>query len=102
MLKSIIKWVSIAACVMALAVTIFVAAYQGKTIRKQNQTIMFQQEVIDSLLNRRMVVFDVSLAVTDKSRFSVYGKYNKGTINVPSEKTYILEIDSSRVEMKPN
>ena len=56
--------------------------------------------MIDSLLNRRMTVFDVQLHVTDKSRFAIYGRYNKGTINVPNERRYELTIDSTNVSMK--
>jgi hypothetical protein len=59
-----------------------------------------QTVIIDSLLKRRMTVFDVTLSVTDKSRFAVYGKYNKGTIYVPSERTYELKIDSTNISMK--
>ena len=59
-----------------------------------------QSLVIDSLLKRRDKFIDVQLHVTDKSRFAIYGRYNKGTINVPNERTYLLEIDSTSVNMK--
>lgn len=59
-----------------------------------------QSRVIDSLLKRRDKFIDVQLHVTDKSRFAIYGRYNKGTINVPNERTYLLEIDSTSVNMK--
>lgn len=67
---------------------------QRKQIRQLTHRIDEQSEVIDSLLARRMKVFDVRLEVMDKSRTNVYGRYNKGTISVPSVKTYRLELDS--------
>lgn len=68
-----------------------------KTLRKQVEE---QSAVIDSLLARRMTVFDVELHVTDRSRLNVYGRYNKGTISVPAEKTYRLELDSVKIQPK--
>lgn len=59
-----------------------------------------QSRVIDSLLNRRMTVFDVQMHIQDKSKFSIYGSHNKGTINVPNERTYTLEIDSVNMKVK--
>jgi hypothetical protein len=47
-----------------------------------------------------MTVFDVQLNVTDKSRSTIYGRYNKGTISMPQEKTYKLEMDSMKVSVK--
>ena len=67
---------------------------QRKQIRQLTHRIDEQSEVIDSLLARRMKVFDVRLEVMDRSRTNVYGRYNKGTISVPSVKTYRLELDS--------
>lgn len=97
----IIKWIIAAALVVALGFVSTIAGIQSGTIRKQETSMLHQRKVIDSLLNRRMVVFDVALSVTDKSRFAVYGKYNKGTITIPNEKTYILKIDSSTVSLTP-
>ena len=59
-----------------------------------------QSRVIDSLLARRMTVFDVQLHVQDKSKFAIHGQYNKGTINVPSIRTYELVIDSTSINVK--
>lgn len=69
------------------------AALQGKRVKEQHQTIAHQSEVIDSLLNRRMNVFDVSLSVTDNSKLTVYGKKSEN-LQVPAEKTYLLKLDS--------
>lgn len=40
------------------------------------------------------------LHVRDQSKFTIYGKYNKGTINVPNERTYTLEVDSINMKIK--
>ncbi|MDR1552564.1 MAG: hypothetical protein LBS69_03750 [Prevotellaceae bacterium] len=59
-----------------------------------------QTQVIDSLLARRMTLFDVKLQVTDKSKSVIHGRYNKGTINMPQERTYTLSIDSMNIKIK--
>ena len=71
-----------------------------RNLKNAETTIEFQRSTIDSLLNRRMTVFDVQLNVTDKSRFTIHGRYNKGTISVPSERVYELKIDSTRINLK--
>ena len=43
-------------------------------------------------------MMDVKLYVTDRSKNNIYGRYNKGTITIPTVKTYKLEVDSVRVE----
>ena len=91
-------------CAMGAAATITVlsAKLKSKTevCAELKQRTEEQSRVIDSLLNRRMTVFDVQLHVTDKSHFAIYGRYNKGTINVPNERRYELTIDSTNVSMK--
>ncbi|MDR1627648.1 MAG: hypothetical protein LBR79_02600 [Oscillospiraceae bacterium] len=57
-----------------------------------------QTHIIDSLLARRMTLFDVKLQVTDKN--IIHGRYNKGTINMPQERTYTLSIDSMNIKIK--
>lgn len=100
------KWIIIAAAAYfaATACTISVLSVQLHSSQQvcaalKDRTVE-QSRVIDSLLNRRMTVFDVQLHVQDKSRFAIYGRYNKGTINVPNERTYELVIDSTIVNVK--
>ncbi|MBO4654933.1 MAG: hypothetical protein J5644_05255 [Bacteroidales bacterium] len=100
------KWIIIAAAVYfaATTATISVLSFQLKSrtevCNNLKERTAEQSRVIDSLLNRRMTVFDVQLHVTDKSHFAIYGRYNKGTINVPNERSYLLEIDSTSINMK--
>jgi hypothetical protein len=68
-----------------------------KTLKAQ---VTEQSAIIDSLLKRRMTLLDVELYVTDKSRNIVYGRNNKGTITMPQERKYILEVDSANVRIK--
>lgn len=104
------NWIKIAidiviiVCVMgaSAAITILSEKLKSKTevcaeLKKRSDE---QSRVIDSLLNRRDKFIDVQLHVTDKSRFAIYGRYNKGTINVPNERRYELTIDSTNVTMR--
>ncbi len=100
------KWIIIAAAVYFAATTGTIAVL---SVQLKNKTEMCshlkeqtaeQSRVIDSLLNRRDKFIDVQLHVTDKSRFAIYGRYNKGTINVPNERTYTLEVDSINMKIK--
>lgn len=86
--------------VLAFGITITSILYaltlkQNKVYAKR---IERQDVVIDSLIARRMHVFDVKMTVTDKSKSVVYGKYNKGTITMPTEKIYILDFDTLQVK----
>ena len=67
-----------------------------KTLKNQ---VKEQGIVIDSLLARKMTLFDVKLTVTDRSKSIIYGRYNKGTITMPQERFYKLLIDSSSVSI---
>lgn len=69
-------------------------------IQEQSKIITRQGAVIDSLLQRREKFIDVQLYVTDKSNNKIYGRYNKGTIAMPQEKVYRLEIDSTNFKIK--
>lgn len=71
-----------------------------KRINEQSKIITRQGAVIDSLLQRREKFIDVQLYVTDKSSNKIYGRYNKGTIAMPQEKVYRLEIDSTNFKIK--
>lgn len=72
---------------------------QKHIVTLKNQ-VKRQNIVIDSLLARRMTVFDVQLTVTDKSRNVISGRYNKGSITMPQERIYKLTIDSSSIKIK--
>lgn len=67
---------------------------------EQSTVIERQATTIDSLLNRRDKFIDLQLHVTDKSKATIYGRYNKGTIIIPQEKIYRLELDSTTLNIK--
>lgn len=74
-----------------------VASLEGSHRRSLARQVKEQSVVIDSLLKRDQPLFDVDLYVTDKSRNTIYGRYNRGTINMPQERRYILQVDSVNV-----
>ena len=100
------KWIIIAAAAYfaATACTISILSVQLHSTKQVCANLRDRTEeqsrVIDSLLARRMTVFDVQLHVQDKSKFAIHGQYNKGTINVPSIRTYELVIDSTSINVK--
>ena len=69
-----------------------------KQTKVQLDRIEQQDKIIDSLLARRMHVVDIHMQVTDKSKNNIYGRYNKGTITIPTQKTYTLDIDSLNIK----
>ena len=77
-----------------------VASLEGNHRRSLQKQVKEQSVIIDSLLQRRMTVFDVQLHVTDKSVNKIYGRYNKGTISMPQERKYILEVDSVSMSVR--
>lgn len=90
-------WIKVfiyAVVAMAIATLTATTIAQAKHIRSLTAQVTEQSAVIDSLLKRRMTVFDVTLNVTDKSTNKIYGRYNKGSIIMPSNKSYVLELDS--------
>lgn len=96
-------WIKILiAAVLASAVCVMSVLYaeSHKHVKTLKAQVTEQSTIIDSLLARRMTVFDVQLHVTDKSHNTIYGRYNKGTIYMPQERKYILEVDSVNVRMK--
>lgn len=95
-----IYWIIIIILSAATCTAASIAIGQARHLKSLKHQVSEQSAVIDSLLKRRMTVFDVSLNVTDRSKISVYGRYNKGTINVPSERTYTLEVDSVNMTVK--
>lgn len=99
-MKTWIKLIIYAVVAVAIATLTAVSIGQSKQIRSLKAQVDEQHMVIDSLLKRRMTVIDCSLHVTDKSKFAIYGRYNKGTINVPNDRTYTLQIDSTSISLK--
>ncbi|MBO4654673.1 MAG: hypothetical protein J5644_03925 [Bacteroidales bacterium] len=93
-MKTYLKIIIYAAIAVAIATLLAVSISQGKHIKSLKIQVTEQSAVIDSLLKRRMTVFDVTLNVTDKSTNKIYGRYNKGSIIMPSNKSYVLELDS--------
>lgn len=100
MWKTIIKVCIYAVLVGLIAVLSVSVAKDRKHIKSLQTQVLEQKTIIDSLLNKESIVFDVQLNVTDKTRLVVNGKGNSGTINVPSEKTYVLEVDSTNISMR--
>lgn len=80
-------------------VTLSIAfAFSSRSNRQLQNRVQEQSKIIDSLLNRRIKAVDVELYVTDKSKNVIYGRYNKGTITMPQERKYILEVDSISIK----
>lgn len=72
--------------------------------RERQTTIDFQRTTIDSLLalppaHQQEIRLELNMAVTDKSKVDVNGKGNSGTINVPTERKYVVEIDSTSLNI---
>ena len=90
------------AAVLASAVCVMSVLYaeSHKHVKTLKAQVTEQSAIIDSLLKRRMTLLDVELYVTDKSVNKIYGRYNKGTITMPQERKYILEVDSVNVRME--
>lgn len=89
-----------AVLVLAAATAGSAAIAQHRHIKSLKRQVADQTVFIDSLLKRRMTVMDVRLNVTDKSRNTIYGRYNKGTITIPTQKTYMLELDSVSMRVR--
>ncbi len=96
------KWIWIVWAVLAAAtaVSTTTATLEGSHRRSLAKQVKEQSAVIDSLLGRNQPLLDVKLYVTDKSRNVIYGRYNKGTISMPQERRYILEVDSVNMRIK--
>lgn len=89
--------VALLSCAVAVMSTLY--AESRKHVKTLKAQVAEQSTVIDSLLKRRLEYIDVELFVTDKSRNVIYGRYNKGTITMPQERKYILEVDSTSVRI---
>ena len=91
------SWILMAVMAVVTSLSVTVASLEGGHRRSLARQVKEQSVVIDSLLKRDQPLFDVDLYVTDKSRNTIYGRYNRGTINMPQERRYILEVDSVNV-----
>ena len=80
----------------ALTFAIATSAH-NRSLKKQ---VKRQERIIDSLLTLNRNSVAIQLYVTDKSVNKIYGRYNKGTIQMPHEKVYLLEVDSSQFQLK--
>ena len=60
-------WIIIAVLGTALAVSVGIAAVQSSHLKSLKAQVAEQSAVIDSLLTRRMTVFDVHLDVTTRA-----------------------------------
>ena len=99
-MKTWIKTIFYTIAAVAIATLIAISTGQHRHIASLKTQVAEQRTVIDSLLKRRMTVFDCQLYATDKSRSTIYGRYNRGTINMPQERTYTLVIDSTKINLK--
>ena len=100
MMKTWIKTIVYAAIAVTITALSTTAALQGNHLRDARSQIKEQSVIIDSLLKVKKTYFNVDLHVTDKSVSKVYGSHNKGSITMPSERTYKLVIDSVNVKMR--
>jgi hypothetical protein len=95
-------WKILGYFILAAVLAVFIALYSGSV--KHNKTLKLQVKdqgvIIDSLLKRKTYTFDVKLNVTDRSRSIIYGRYNKGSISMPQERTYTLTVDSANFTVK--
>ena len=90
----IVKDVVFVAVIVILSVAVSGLIKHNATLKSQ---VKSQSEIIDSLLNRKEIVVNVSLNVTDKSTHKIQGKKNSGTINMPQENTYTIKLDSGTI-----
>ena len=94
------KWIVWGVLLAATAVATTAAGLEGNHRRSLARQVKEQSVVIDSLLCRNQPLLDVKLYVTDKSKNTIYGRYNKGYIAMPQERRYILEVDSVNMRIK--
>ena len=96
------KWIWIVWAVLAAATAVATttAVLEGGHRRSLAKQVKEQSVVIDSLLSRDRPLLDVQLYVTDRSRNTIYGRYNKGYIAMPQERRYILVVDSANTTLK--
>ena len=100
MMKIWIKTIIYAVLVSTIISLSVLSAVQGRHLKDMRKQVAEQSVVIDSLLVLKRTVFEINMEVTDKSVFKVNGSHNKGSISVPSDRTYHLIIDSCNVKMR--
>lgn len=96
-MKKWIKWLIRGVVSLLIVILLTVSISQGKHNKTLKNEVKHQQVVIDSLLKMERNSVEIQLFVTDKSVNKIYGRYNKGTISMPTEKSYTLEVDSVRL-----
>jgi len=74
-----------------------VIGIQQKRIKEQKETNKYLMNENDELRKLKTYHFETKLSVTDKSKLTVNGKGNSGTINVPTDINYIISIDSASI-----
>ena len=94
------SWIALAAMAVVASLAITVAVLEGNHRRSLARQVKEQSVVIDSLLARDLPLLDVKLYVTDRSVNKIYGRYNRGYINMPQERRYILVVDSANTTLK--
>ena len=93
-----ILYAVLSATIISLSI---LSSVQGRHLKDMRKQVAEQSVVIDSLLTIKRTVFEIDMKVTDKSVFKVNGSHNKGSISVPSDRTYHLVIDSCNVKIQP-
>lgn len=96
------KWILIVLFILVAALGICITGWVGesKTVRAQSKHITEQSMVIDSLLNiPPAIAVTAGMTVTDKSKIDVNAKNNSGTVNVPTERVYVLELQLDSTKM---
>lgn len=99
-----LKWAVAVASAAAIAVLSIVCSIRSAEVRvlksysdKQISIIERQSVAIDSLVRRKAINANVSMSVTDKSKNVVRGRKNSGTIELSSDKSYKMVLDSISV-----
>ena len=98
------KWI-VVIFVLTAALGISITGWVGArmTVNSQARHITEQSLIIDSLLNvPPSIAITADMSVTDKSKIDVNAKNNSGTVNVPTERVYVLELqlDSTKITVE--
>ena len=74
------------------------------TTNHLKKALFEQREDIQEVMSKLppSVAVDCHLAVEDKSKMTINGKGNSGSISVPQDKTYYLELKMDSVSIKVN
>lgn len=99
-MRTWVRWIIRAVAAVLVVALATATALQGAHLRTLRNANREQSRVIDSLLTMDRNKVEIQLFVTDKSVNKIYGRYNKGTIQMPSVKTYVLECDSTQITKK--